>query len=95
MSNKFKVGDVVVRKPEHIDEHSICKCRQGVPVKVECAFEDGGLGFKDEDGGLGFEGSFFDLYTPAQEQEQQITIEQALAILTNAGYKVILEKKEN
>ncbi len=94
--SKFKVGDIVRRKKEYIDEESLHPERNGMPVRVvsikEACNEPGFyLELNVWDGNVWWE-DYYELAEPSQEYST-ITVEKALAFLMQEGYSVSISKK--
>lgn len=90
--SKFKVGDIVRRKKEYIDEESEYKCETGCNVSVIRVDSEGDPIFSAADGGEGWSHPYFELVEPSQETPT-LTVEKALAFLMQEGYTVSISKK--
>lgn len=65
--NNLKVGDLVVRKAEHVSKPSSnkYKCVTGEPVKIQSITNSGVVNFSAEDGGSYWFIELFELYQPS------------------------------
>lgn len=94
--SKFKVGDIVRRKKEYIDEESLHPEQNGSPIRVlsvkEACNEPGFyLELNVWDGNVWWE-DYYELVKHSQENSI-LTVEKALAFLMQEGYTVSISKK--
>jgi len=85
----FKIGDMVQRKVEHIDENSSYRAARGVPVKIVDIDVFSGLTFSDADGGEDWCAEYFELVqTREQILEQIASLQKRLEELDNPTYTI-------